>query len=301
MLPPEDIDPRELDREVRGELRSLSKDTADAVARHLVAAGRLLDSDPQKALAHAYAARAHAARIGAVREAVGIAAYLAGEWQVAISELRAVRRMSGTEAHLAILADCERALGRPDRALELFRSPEAAKLPTAERMELLIVASGARRDLGQDEAALVMLQVPELEHRRPAPWLARLRYAYADSLAEAGRGEEARDWLARAAEVDDDDVTDAAERLLELDGILIEDDDDFQEDGDFEEGDDIDGAPSNESLDEQPDGEQSDDGEQTGDQGQARDDAEPRDAEQVNDDDAAVIDDAADGRTEAGP
>jgi tetratricopeptide (TPR) repeat protein len=212
-----------------------------------------------------------------------------------------VRRMSGTEAHLAILADCERALGRPDRALELFRSPEAAKLPTAERMELLIVASGARRDLGQDEAALVMLQVPELEHRRPAPWLARLRYAYADSLAEAGRGEEARDWLARAAEVDDDDVTDAAERLLELDGILIEDDDDFQEDGDFEEGDDIDGAPSNESLDEQPDGEQSDDGEQTGDQGQARDDAEPRDAEQVNDDDAAVIDDAADGRTEAGP
>jgi hypothetical protein len=301
LLPPEDIDPRELDREVRGELRSLSKDTADAVARHLVAAGRLLDSDPQKALAHAYAARAHAARIGAVREAVGIAAYLAGEWQVAISELRAVRRMSGTEAHLAILADCERALGRPDRALELFRSPEAAKLPTAERMELLIVASGARRDLGQDEAALVMLQVPELEHRRPAPWLARLRYAYADSLAEAGRGEEARDWLARAAEVDDDDVTDAAERLLELDGILIEDDDDFQEDGDFEEGDDIDGAPSNESLDEQPDGEQSDDGEQTGDQGQARDDAEPRDAEQVNDDDAAVIDDAADGRTEAGP
>ena len=227
LLPPEDIDPRELDREVRGELRSLSKDTADAVARHLIAAGRLIDTDPEKALAHAYAARAHAARIGAVREAVGIAAYLAGEWQVAISELRAVRRMSGTEAHLAILADCERALGRPERALEIARSPEAAKLPTAERMELLIVASGARRDLGQDEAALVMLQVPELEHKRAASWLARLRYAYAEGLSDAGRHEEARDWFARAADADGDDVTDAAERLLELDGVLIEDGGDF--------------------------------------------------------------------------
>lgn len=241
LTPPEDIDPRELDREVRGELRSLSKETADAVARHLIAAGRLLEVDPEKALAHAYAARAHAARIGAVREAVGIAAYLTGEWQVAISELRAVRRMSGNESHLAILADCERALGRPERALELFRSPEAAKLPVPERMELLIVASGARRDLGQDEAALVMLQVPELEHKRAAPWLARLRYAYADTLTDAGRDEEARQWFARAAEADADDVTDAAERLLELDGVLIEDG------GDFEDVDDFDGE-----LDDEP-------------------------------------------------
>ncbi len=249
LLPPEDIDPRELDREVRGELRSLSKDTADVVAKHLVAAGRLLDTDPEKALAHAYAARAHAARIGAVREAVGIAAYLAGEWQVAIAELRAVRRMSGTDSHLAILADCERALGRPERALELARSPEAAKLATPERMELLIVAAGARRDLGQDDAALVMLQVPELEHRRPAGWLARLRYAYADALEAAGREDEARDWFARAADVDDDDVTDAAERLLELDGILIEDGNDFDED---DESDDYD---AEHDMDDDADGE----------------------------------------------
>ncbi len=186
LLPPENVDPRTLDREVRGELRSLSKDTADAVARHLLAVGELLNTDPEKALAHAYAARAHAARIGAVREAVGIAAYLAGEWQVAIAELRAVRRMSGHDEHLAIIADCERALGRPEKALELYRSPEAGQLATAERMELLIVAAGARRDLNQDEAALVMLQVTELEHKRPAQWLARLRYAYADALARGG-------------------------------------------------------------------------------------------------------------------
>jgi len=144
--------------------------------------------------------------------------------------------MSGTGSHLAIIADSERALGRPERALELFRSPEAARLPVPERMELLIVASGARRDLGQDDAALVMLQVPELNHRRPAPWLARLRYAYADALAATGRDEEARDWFAQAAAVDADEVTDAAERLLELDGVVIEDG------GDLEEADDVDDA-----------------------------------------------------------
>jgi tetratricopeptide (TPR) repeat protein len=235
LLPPENVDPRELDREVRGELRSLSKETADAVARHLVAVGHLLDTDPEKALAHAYAARAHAARIGAVREAVGIAAYLSGEWQVAIAELRAVRRMSGHDEHLAIIADCERALGRPEKALELYRSPEAGQLATPERMELLIVAAGARRDLGQDEAALVMLQVTELEHNRPAQWLARLRYAYADALTAVGREEEARTWFARAAEADADEVTDAAERLLELDGVLIQDGGDFEEYDDFDD------------------------------------------------------------------
>jgi tetratricopeptide (TPR) repeat protein len=208
------------------------------VARHLVAAGRLLDSEPEKALAHAYAARAHAARIGAVREAVGIAAYLAGEWQVAIAELRAVRRMSGTASHVAILADCERALGRPERALELFRSPEAAKLQVGDRIELLIVASGARRDLGQDDAALVMLQVPELRSSRGEPWLARLRYAYADALMAAGRGDEARDWFALAAEVDHTAETDAAERLLELDGVILEDNEsDFEDASDEDTGD----------------------------------------------------------------
>ncbi|MDT4917303.1 MAG: hypothetical protein QOH89_2003, partial [Pseudonocardiales bacterium] len=235
---PEDIDPRDLDREVRGELRSLSKETADTVARHLVAAGRLIDDDPQAALAHAYAARAHAARIAAVREAVGIAAYLAGEWQVAIAELRAARRMSGTDAHLPLLADAERALGRPERALEIFRSPEARRVDLAGRMELLIVAAGARRDLGQDDAALVMLQVAELDSDRPEPWLARLRYAYADGLVTAGRDDEARDWFALAAEVDESGETDAAERVLVMDGFVLEDDFGVEYDYDEADGDD---------------------------------------------------------------
>ena len=105
---------------------SLSKDTADLVARHLIMAGRLMDTDVPQALAHARAARALAGRVGAVREANGLVAYLAGEWTEALSELRTARRLTGEPDHLPVMADCERALGRPDRALLMTQDPQAA-------------------------------------------------------------------------------------------------------------------------------------------------------------------------------
>ncbi|WP_236145966.1 MULTISPECIES: lipopolysaccharide assembly protein LapB [unclassified Micromonospora] len=195
------------------------------MARHLVATGQLIDEDPAEALAHAMAARRLASRIAAVREAVGLAAYHAGEWQTAIAELRTYHRMSGVQSHLAVLADCERALGRPERAIDLFRGAEQEKLEAAVAIELLIVAAGARGDLGQRDAAVAMLQVPELTTDTAQPWTARLRYAYADALLAVDRRAEAREWFSRAAEVDAEAETDAAERLLELDGVVIEGDD----------------------------------------------------------------------------
>jgi tetratricopeptide (TPR) repeat protein len=205
-----------------------------------------VDTDPQGALAHAYAARAHAARIGAVREAVGITAYHAGEWAVALSELRAVRRMNGAVEHLPVEADCERALGRPDRALELWRSPIAQQLDDAARIELLIVAAGARRDLGQHDSAVVMLQVPDLDARPLREWSARLRYAYADALLEAGRADEARTWFERTLEIDRHDETGASDRLLQLDGVLL--DDAFDEDPEADEPEETDEGPVDEIL-----------------------------------------------------
>ncbi|MFF0825225.1 Replicase polyprotein 1ab [Micromonospora haikouensis] len=198
---------------------------ADTVARHLVATGQLIDEDPAEALAHALAARRLASRISAVREAVGLAAYHAGEWQTAIAELRTYHRMTGLQSHLAVLADCERALGRPERAIDLFRGADREKLDQAVAIELLIVAAGARGDLGQKDAAVAMLQVRELTNDAAEPWAARLRYAYADALLAVGRREEAREWFSRAADIDAEGETDAAERLLELDGVLIEGDD----------------------------------------------------------------------------
>nr|WP_233559125.1 Replicase polyprotein 1ab [Micromonospora radicis] len=203
----------------------MAKPIADTVARHLVATGQLIDEDPAEALAHALAARRLASRISAVREAVGLAAYHAGEWQSAIAELRTYHRMSGMQSHLAVIADCERALGRPERAIDLFRGADQEKLDRAVAIELLIVAAGARGDLGQRDAAVAMLQVRELTTDTPEPWTARLRYAYADALLAVGRRAVAREWFSRAAEVDTDAETDAAERLLELDGVVIEGDD----------------------------------------------------------------------------
>ncbi|MFI7578276.1 tetratricopeptide repeat protein [Micromonospora sp. NPDC049497] len=203
---------------------SLAKPVADTVARHLVATGQLIDEDPTEALAHALAARRLASRIAAVREAVGLAAYHAGEWQTAIAELRTYHRMSGLQSHLAVLADCERALGRPERAIDLFRGADRDKLDPAVANELLIVAAGARGDLGQKDAAVAMLQVRDLTADVAEPWTARLRYAYADALLAVGRRDEAREWFSRASDVDTEGETDAAERLLELDGVVIEGD-----------------------------------------------------------------------------
>ncbi|MER6758434.1 Replicase polyprotein 1ab [Micromonospora echinofusca] len=207
----------------------MAKPVAETVARHLVATGQLIDEDPAEALAHALAARRLASRIAAVREAVGLAAYHAGEWQTAIAELRTYHRMSGLQSHLAVLADCERALGRPERAIDLFRGADREKLDQAVATELLIVAAGARGDLGQKDAAVAMLQVPELTSETAEPWTARLRYAYADALLAVGRREEAREWFSRAADVDAEGETDAAERLLELDGVVIEGDEEDEE------------------------------------------------------------------------
>ncbi len=235
---------------MRAELSSLARPVAQTVARRLVAVGRLVDQDPEAALAHAVEARRLASRIAGVREAVGLAAYHAGQWQLAIAELRAYHRMSGRQTHLAVLADSERALGRPERAIDIFRNADRSQLDQAGAVELLIVAAGARRDLGQLDAAVAMLQVPELTSTPDAPWAPRLRYAYADALLAAGRRDEAREWFARAAEVDDDLATDAVERLLDLDGVVLDDfEDDIEEDVEDDDVDDETGDAADETGD----------------------------------------------------
>jgi hypothetical protein len=209
----------ELDPEVRRELSGLGRETARRVARHLVVAGGLVDEDPETAWQHADAARKLAGRIGVVREAAGLAAYRSGRYDVALSELRTARRLTGSCAHLPVMADCERGLGRPERALVLVSSPEARTLDRSGQAELLIVAAGARADLGQLDAAVVTLRVPQLSEQVHEPWLARLRSAYADALAAVGRLDESWQWLRLAAEVDDEGLSGAEERLAELDGV----------------------------------------------------------------------------------
>ncbi len=207
---------KELDRNVLQQLRGLPEKLAARVARHLVAAGQLLDEDPKTAYQHTLAARARAARIAVVREACGEAAYYAGEYAEALSELRAAKRMNGNTEYLPVMADCERALGRPEKALALARNPAVANLEDPLKAEMTIVEAGARRDLGEIDAALRTLENAPLRSRSRADWVARLRYAYADTLLAAGRTEDAVVWFHRTVGVDSNEVTDAAERLAEL-------------------------------------------------------------------------------------
>jgi tetratricopeptide (TPR) repeat protein len=194
--------------------------------------------DPEQGYAYAQVAKRLAARVGVVREACGIAAYQTERWAEALAELRAARRMTGRDEYLPMMADCERALGRLDRALALVREASAANLDRATQIELRIVESGIRRDQGLSDAAVLALQVPELTRGRLRPWSARLFYAYADALLAAGRVDEARDAFARAAAADTEDETDAADRLDELDGIEFDDlEDDDLEDDDLEDDD----------------------------------------------------------------
>jgi hypothetical protein len=108
-------------------------------------------------------------------------------------------------------------------------SPEVRKLDAAGRAEMLIVASGARRDLGQPEAAALLLRGPELTAGRRKSWSARLFYAYAEAMLAAGRTDEAAAWFGHAADADATGETDADERLAELQGVgpmVLHDEDD---------------------------------------------------------------------------
>ncbi|CAN5709588.1 tetratricopeptide repeat protein [soil metagenome] len=213
---PPTVDAKQLAPDVRRELSTLDKTTADTIARHLVAAGDLLEEDPEAALEHARAARQRSGRIAAIREAVGIAAYRCGDWAQALSELRAARRMGAKSELLPLIADCERGVGRPERAIELARTPEAEALTGDEADELRIVVAGARADLGQLEQSLAVLASPPLDPKRSGQTAARLFYAYAEALLALDRTEEALQWFFHAASADVENVTDAEDRISEL-------------------------------------------------------------------------------------
>ncbi|MDN3293424.1 tetratricopeptide repeat protein [Streptomyces ficellus] len=236
---PDDVTGDEIDKDVRQELMSLPKTLAEDVARNLVMVAKVIDEDPEQAYAYSRIALRLASRVAAVREAAGFAAYATQKYAEALAEFRAARRMTGSVELWPVMADCERGLGRPERAMAMAGEPEVQKLDKAGQVEMRLVAAGARRDMGQLDAAIVTLQSPELASNSVQPWTARLRYAYADALLEAGREAEAREWFAKALEADKEGATDASDRLAELDGVEFVDaavEEDVEEDERQDEG-----------------------------------------------------------------
>lgn len=253
---PDGTDLSRLDRSVQEELSSLPPDLAEKVGAHLVLAGELLEDDPETAYAHAAAARRRASRLAVVREAAAETAYAGGRYDTALSEYRTLRRMSGVADYLPVMADCQRALGKTDAALRLVREADEQHLSVPSTIELRIVEAGIRADLGQLAEATRLLQtvISQVEGTRaakkkgaadhpanrsvPAGKTAaqqsqqrdatlraarvRLHYALGDIFAAQQQTARARAEFDEAAELDAARMTDAAERVDELDGLIID-------------------------------------------------------------------------------
>jgi hypothetical protein len=173
------------------------------VARHLAMVNLLIEQDPELAHKHALAAARRAGRIAIVRETVGVTAYTVGDYTLALRELLAHRRISASNDQIPLIVDSERGMNRPDRALKMAREVDRKKLAPAVRVNLAIVASGARLDLGENELALAELEIPELNPAKVFSYSPPLFRAYAETLEVLGRKEEAKKWfdLAQRAEV----------------------------------------------------------------------------------------------------
>lgn len=195
---PDEVQPQDLHPAARNELKTLSKDNAEWVARHLAMAAALIDEDPQLAHQHAMSASRRAGRIAIVRETLAITAYATGDFALALRELRTYRRISGKDDQIALMVDSERGMGRPERGLEAGRAVDRATLPPGVRAELAIAMSGARLDLGDADRALLELDIPELDPDQAFEWSPSLFAARAVVLEELDRADEAAEWRRRA-------------------------------------------------------------------------------------------------------
>lgn len=190
---PAGVSAEDLDRQAFHALSTLGGANQEIVARHLVAAGQLIDFDAEKAYSHAQAAVKRAGRVDVVREAAALTAYATGRFEEALREVRAVRRMRGDDSLRAIEADSERGLGRPEKALEVLEDVDISSLPLAEQAEVVLVAAGARQDLEQQDAALVLVEDAQaaLPEDVDEDVRTRLMSMQADLLRDLGREEEA--------------------------------------------------------------------------------------------------------------
>jgi hypothetical protein len=199
---PDEINSSELPLQLRVQLKTLTEENAEQVARHLAMVRLLIEQDPELALEHAKTAASRAGRIAFIRETLGVTAYTAGDFGLALRELLAHRRATASQDQLPLIVDSERGLGRPKRALEEGRAVDRNTLEPSVRVNLAIAMSGARLDLNQNELALAELEIRELDPAKVFDYTIPLFWAYSDTLEVLGRIEEAKRWanLAERAE-----------------------------------------------------------------------------------------------------
>ena len=199
-LIPSEITPEDLDMGVRVQLKTLTAENAEMVARHLAMVSLLIDDDPELAHKHALAASRRASRLAVVHETLGLTAYAVEDFALALRELLTHRRLSGSNDQLPIIVDAERGMGRPERALEAVVGVDRSKLPVGVRINLAIALSGARLDLGQAKLAKQELEIAELGPQKVFEQSPLLFRSYAEVLRELGSSGDEWDELASRAE-----------------------------------------------------------------------------------------------------
>lgn len=171
--------------------------------------------DVEEAIALGDQAKHIALRAAPLREFLGLAYYQAGRWQEAARELSAFRRLSGSDAQNPVIADCYRAVGKPDKAIELCDNIDPAQVEPAAYYEGAIVAAGALADQGRLEEAIERVRRLDLDPPVAQAHHVRAWYVLGDLLERQGRFTQAREWF-EAVDAADPDATDASERAARL-------------------------------------------------------------------------------------
>jgi tetratricopeptide (TPR) repeat protein len=151
----------------------------------------------------------------AARELLGLAYYRAGRWSEAARELSAFRRLAGSTEQNPVIADCYRAMKKPDKAIEYCDEVIQGRVEEAVYYEAQIVAAGALADMRRMDEAIARLESLDLSPEGAKPHHVRAWYALGDLLQKRGRFTQAREWF-EAAAATAPDLTDAAERAARL-------------------------------------------------------------------------------------
>ncbi|WP_029678435.1 hypothetical protein [Bifidobacterium sp. 7101] len=180
-----------LSKDDRLRLRGLSKEHAENIGLHILAAYALEETDPQGALAHAKWAARQASRIDLARETLALVAYRQGDYKLALKEFRTAHRMNGYSDYLPFIADCERGLGNPRKAIEEATSEEGSQLQGESKAEMFLVYAGALGDLGLWDKAIETVQALVKARGLSGDYRMRAVQAEQNFLEQAGRSQEA--------------------------------------------------------------------------------------------------------------
>ena len=179
------------------------------------AGGAFAADDFDEAIRLGEQAKHIALRSATVRELLGLAYYRVGKWKEAARELAAFRRIGGSTEQNPVLADCYRAMGKPEKAVEIVAEIDGRGVDEAVVYEGAIVGAGALADMKRLDEAVQKLEALELRPQTAREHHLRAWYVLGDLLERKGRFTQAREWF-EAVNGADAELTDAGERLARL-------------------------------------------------------------------------------------